>query len=146
MRALSPVLASLVLAAAACSRGADAAIVEIEARPLSREAARGESLAAVESGHHTIAVRRMMRVPDPCRTLSAGLVHTGGLLTMRVVAEPDGRTCAPAETYMAYTARIRELPPGRYHLRVVHAHGRRRGPEVAVDQGVVVMERGVDVP
>lgn len=144
MRARSPILAGLLLAAA-CSHGADAAIVELDSRPLSRLDARAESLAEVVGGHHTIVVRRMMRVSDPCRTLSADLVHRGGQLTMRVVAEPDGRSCAPADAYMAYTARIRGLPPGRYDLRVVHAHGPGQGRRVALERVILVMERGVVV-
>jgi hypothetical protein len=130
--------------AAGCGPRADDATVDIEARPIPRESAAAESLAAVVSGHHAIEVRRILAASDPCRTLSAGLVHTGGELTLRVVAEPDGRECPKAETYYAYTARIEDLPPGRYDLRVVHA--RSGGPEVALDHPVVVMERSVEVP
>jgi hypothetical protein len=125
---------------AACSGRADSASVRIESRPLSREAARGESLAAVESGHGAIAVRRTMRAPDPCRRLRADLSDAGERLTLRVVAEPDGRACRAAEAYFAYTARIEALPPGRYDLRVVHA---QRG---APEPPVLVMERSVEVP
>jgi hypothetical protein len=121
--------------------------VRIDARPLSREAARGESMAAVESGDGAIAVRRTMRVSDPCRTLAAGLERAGESLTLRVEARPDGRACRTAEAYVAYTARIEELPPGRYDLRVVHAqHAGPGRPEILPEPPVVVMESSVEVP
>ena len=138
--------ALLAAAAAGCTGRRDPATVQIEARALSREAARGESLAAVESGDGAIAVRRTIRTSDACRRLSAGLAGTGARLTLRVVAEPDGRRCRQAEAYFAYTARIEALPPGRYDLRVVHAQrgGRGRASRPA-ERPVVVMEHAVEV-
>ena len=137
----------VLLAAAACTGRADSATVRIEGRPLSREAARGESLAAVESADGAIAVRRTMRVSDPCRTLAAGVERAGGRLTLRVEARPDGRRCGAAEAYLAYTARIEPLPPGRYDLRVVHAQRGGSGrPGARAEPSVLVMERSVEVP
>lgn len=137
----------LVPAAAACTGRADPPTVRLEAHALSREAARGESLAAVESGEGAVEVRRTMRVSDPCRTLAAGLERAGESLTLRVEARPDGRACRAAEAYVAYTARIEELPPGRYDLRVVHAqHAGPGRPEILPEHPVLVMESSVEVP
>ena len=149
VRAFQKIRISVLLAAsaAACTGRPDPATVRIDARPLSREAARTESLAAVESGHGAIAVRRTLRVSDPCRRVAAGVVRTGGQLTLRVVAEPDGRRCRAAEAYVAYTARIEALPPGRYDLRVVHADRGGRGRRgILPEHPVLVMERSVEVP
>lgn len=149
MAAFQKIRISLLLAAAAaaCTGRADPATVRIDARPLSREAARGESLAAVESGEGAVEVRRTIRVSDPCRTLAAGLERAGESLTLRVEARPDGRACRAAEAYVAYTARIEELPPGRYDLRVVHAqHAGPGRPEILPEHPVVVMESSVEVP
>lgn len=136
-----------LLAGVACDGGARHADVVIEAAPLSPERARGESLAAVESGHHEIRIRRSMAVPDGCRTLSADLVSTGGTLTLRVIARPAaGEPCERAESYLAYTATIRGLGPGVYDLRVVHAYASdRRAPEVVLEHPIVVLERSVQV-
>jgi hypothetical protein len=147
VRTLLIVVIALASAVAwSCARRVEAATVEIEARPISREAARGESVAAVESGRHAIQVRRTIRVPDPCRTLSGDLREAGGELTLQVVAAPDGRECVEAESYLAYTARIEGRAPGRYELRVVHAPlrapGRARAP---LEQPVLVMENTVQV-
>lgn len=137
----------LAAAAATSACGGDPARVEIAARPVSREAVRTESLSSVESARRTILVRQTIRVPDACRALAGDLLHTGGTLTLRVHAEPDGRTCRREEAYMAYSAHIRGLPPGRYELRVVHAPAERRAPrQVVLKHPVVVLERAVQVP
>jgi hypothetical protein len=134
-------------AAAACAGPTDSATVRIEARPLSREAARGESLAAVESGEGVIAVRQTMHVSDPCRMVAAGLARAGERLTLKVVARSDGRACRAAEAYLVYTAHIEELPPGRYELRVLHSDsGGSSHPGVLPEPDVVVMEQSVEVP
>lgn len=139
------IVPALCLAAACAGRPDAAATVEIEARPLSREAALGDSPAAVEGEEGAIEVRRTMRLADACRTLSAALRHAPGTLTLRVVAVPDGRACPAAESYLAYTARIEELPPGRYELRVEHAEA-GRGAAVPGPAPVLVEERAVQVP
>jgi hypothetical protein len=136
-----------LLAGVACDGGAHSADVVIEATPVAPERARGESFAALESGHHEIRVRRTMAVPDACRTLSGDLVRTGNLLTLRVIAHPGaGEPCERAESYLAYTATILGLRPGRYDLRVVHANASdRRAPEVVLEHPIVVLERSVQV-
>ena len=146
MRA-SPTLPLLLAlgAATSCAAPAERATLRIDARRISREAARGETSAAVESGRHTIQVRRTIRLPDPCRRLSGDLRETGAELTLEVVAEPDGRRCAKVESYLAYVAQVGDLDPGRYDLRVVHAYPEERGGAVA-DEPVVVMEQAVEVP
>jgi hypothetical protein len=137
----------LIAAAAACGGGEGPLSVQIEARPVSRELVRAESLTSVESASHTIRVRQTIRVPDGCRALRGDLLHAGGQLTLRVHASPDGRPCRPEESYLAYRASIRGLAPGRYDLRVVHAPAaRRRLPQVVLEHPVVVMERAVEVP
>ncbi len=146
MRIFPTIPIGLALAGLGACGGGDTPTVAIDARPISREVARGESVAAVESGHHTIEVRRTIRIPDPCRTLAGDLVEVAGALTLRIVAVPDGRSCPPGESYLAYTARIEGLPPGRYELRVVHAPLRTRGrAEVALEHPVLVMESSVQV-
>ncbi|HYJ79051.1 MAG TPA: hypothetical protein VEW03_05595 [Longimicrobiaceae bacterium] len=136
----------LVLAAAtACAAPPDATTLHLEARRISREAARGDVVAAVESGRHSIRVRRTIRLPDPCRTLSGDVRETGAKLTLQVVAEPDGRRCRRAEAYLAYVARVDDLAPGRYDLRVVHAYPGERD-STASEGPVVVLEQAVEVP
>lgn len=136
-----------LLAGVACDGGAHSPDVVIEATAIAPELARGESLAAVESGHHEIRVRRTMAVPDGCRTLSGDVVRTGNTLTLRVIAHPAaGEPCEPAESYLAYTATLQSLRPGRYDLRVVHAYASdRRAPEVVMEHPIVVLERSVQV-
>lgn len=137
----------LCLAAAACDGGASSARVEIESRPVTREAVRAESLVSVRSASHTIRVRQTLRVPDACHELQGDLLHNAGRLTLRVQPRPDGRPCTPGEAYLAYSARIRDLPPGRYDLRVVHVPVERRTrSEVVLEHPVVVLERAVEVP
>lgn len=137
----------LCLAAAACGGGASPARVEIESRLVTREALRAESLMSVRSASHTIRVRQTIRVPDPCHALAGDLLHSGGKLTLRVQPRPEGGPCTPGEAYLAYSARIRDLPAGRYDLRVVHVPVERRtGSEVVLEHPVVVLERAVEVP
>lgn len=137
----------LCLAAAACGGGASSARVEIESRLVPREAVRAESLMSVRSASHTILVRQTIRVPDPCHELEGDLLHNGGQLTLRMQPRPDGRPCTPGEAYLAYSARIRDLAPGRYDLRVVHVPVERRTrSEVVLEHPVVVLERAVEVP
>lgn len=145
MRIIHSLPVFLIAAAAACANGP--AEVEITAEPIAREAVRSGSMATVRSGHHAIRVRHTIRVPDACHELQGDLLHTGGELTLRLHPEPNGRECAPEETYLAYEAHIRELNPGRYSLRVVHAPSdRRNGSEVVLDHPVAVIERAVNVP
>ena len=146
MRASTAIPLLLVLTAAtACAAPSNRATLRIDARHISREAARGEALAAVESAHRTIQVRRTIRLPDPCRRLSGDVRETGAELTLEVVAEPDGRRCAKVESYLAYVASVGDLAPGRYDLRVVHAYPTEHGG-AAADEPVVVMEQAVEVP
>ncbi len=139
-----PALAAAV--AGACGGRADAASVAIDARPISRAVAVGQSTAGLESDDGGIEVRRILTASDPCRTLSAGLERARGLLTLRVVAVPDGRECPSAEAYFLYTARISDLAPGRYDLRVVHDTAGAPAAAVAPEHPVVVMEGSVEVP
>ncbi|HEX2204172.1 MAG TPA: hypothetical protein VHG91_12770 [Longimicrobium sp.] len=142
----APFAIPVCLLLAACTGREAPARVTLEARPLSREAARGESVAAVESGRSTVAVRRTIALTAPCRVLAAGVARAGGELTLLVVAEPDGRACPRREVYLAYTARIDRLPPGRYDLRVVHVErGGRGGAAPGAGDAVLVMERSVEV-
>jgi hypothetical protein len=148
MRMLGCVLGiAAVVANTGCGGEGDPAAVAIEASPLEPERARGESVAALESGHHEIRVRRTIAVPDRCRTLSGDLARTGSNLTLRVIARPteEGR-CARVESYLAYTATIEGLAPGQYNLRVIHAYASERRPtEVVLEHPVVVLERSVQV-
>jgi hypothetical protein len=146
VRTLILVAAALVPAAAAsCARQVDAATLRIEARPISREAARVEALAAVESGPHAIQVRNAIRVPDRCRAVSGDLVEEDGALTLRVEAAPTRPACPEAEAYLAYTARIEGLPRGRYELRVVHAAPAPPGGAAAAEDPLLVLEHAVEV-
>ena len=146
MHPLFTLLAGSMAACAACSDGGGPAPVEIEARPVTREAVRTGSLSSVESGGHAIRVRQTIRVPDACRTLDGDLLRTGNDLTLRVHAAPDGRACPPSEAYLAYRAHVRGVPAGRYSLRVVHASGtHREGSRVVLEHPVVVLERSVEV-
>lgn len=146
MDASRPLPLLCVLATAtACAVPPAPTRVHLEARRISREAARGEAVAAVESGPHSIRVRRTIRLPDPCRRLSGDVHGTGAELTLQVVAEPDGRRCPRAEAYLAYVALVDDLPPGRYDLRVVHAFPAERDG-TAAEGPLVVMEQAVEVP
>jgi hypothetical protein len=137
---------SAVSAMVACDAADRAPTVAIEWFPIAADRARGESFAALESGHHEIRVRRMITVPE-CHTLSGNIVRTGNLVVLRVIArEADTSPCRPVASYLVYTATIRELNPGRYDLRVIHAHGSERRPrEVVLEHPIVVLERSVQV-
>ena len=146
MRTRLKLLAGAVAACAACGDGGGPAVVEIEAQPVTREAVQAGSLSSVESGGRAIRVRQIIRVPDPCRTLAADLLRTGNDLTLRVHATPEGQACPRSEAYLAYHAQIRQVPAGRYSLRVVHASDtHREGSRVVLEHPVVVLERSVDV-
>lgn len=121
--------------------------VEVEAHPLTEDEARGHSTAAVESGHHRIRVRRTIAVPDTCRTLSGAVVRTGSTLSLRIVADRSpGVHCAPADSYLGYTATIEGLRAGRYNLRVIHTYtSGRRAAELVLEHPIVVLERSVQV-
>ncbi len=136
---------SLTLAGwGACTGRTEAPRVVVVAHPISSEAARGESVASVESGDHVIEVRRTIRVPDRCRRIAGDLRETGPKITLRIVAAPTRRACRPSESYLAYTARIEGLSTGRYELRVVHAPLRAPGrAETALEHPLVVMESAV---
>lgn len=138
---------SLFWAAAGCAGPEGRETIEIEARPLTAEEARGQSIAAVESGHHEIRVRRTIAVPDACRTLAGAVVRTGSELSLRVTARPDDRPrCVPAPSYLTYTATIQGLRAGRYNLRVIHTYtSERRASEVVLEHPIVVLERSVQV-
>lgn len=138
-------LFGVLAAAAACAAPSGTTTLHLEARQISREAARGDAVSAVESGPHRIRVRRTIRLPDSCRRLSGDVQGTGADLTLQVVAEPDGRRCPRAEAYLAYVALVDDLPPGRYDLRVVHAYPAERDSTSAAGP-VVVMEQAVEVP
>lgn len=136
----------LVGALAACTGAGDTARITIEAHPLSSDEARAESTAALESGHHRITVRRLIPVPDRCRTLVGDLVQSAGRLTLRVLAHPTGEPCPRDQAYLAYTAVIDGLRPGRYDLRVVHGYSEERIPSrVVLEHPILVLERSVDV-
>ena len=131
-------------AAVACGDRVETATVEIESRPLTAGEAPPRS--SVESARHTIRVRQTIRVPDPCRRLQGDLLHSAGHITLRVNAVAGERECPAEETPLAYTASIRDLPSGRYRLRVVHPVERGGQPEVVLEHPVIVLERAVDVP
>jgi hypothetical protein len=131
---------------AACNGAVDSAEVTIDAHPLSPAEAREESAAALESGYHRITVRRLIPVPDRCRTLAGDLVQAAGTLTLRVMAHPTTPTCARDETYLAYTALIDGLRPGRYNLRVIHGYSEERIPaRMVLEHPILVLERSIEV-
>jgi hypothetical protein len=148
VRSVPTILAILPLVAGpGCTAGSEAGtVVQVEATALTREAARSESVAMVRSGRNGIQVRRTIRLPDDCRQLSGDLVNTGGTLTLRIRATPDGRRCRRSESYLAYTARIEGLPTGRYYLRVIHAALGDAGSGPGPEERVLVMEEAVYVP
>lgn len=140
---------SLVCASLGCGGPGEPVRVELETRWLAPEQARSRSTASVESGHHEIRVRRTIAVPDSCRTLSGAVARAGSHLSLRIVARPDrddDRPCPPDEAYVAYTATLRGLRPGRYNLRVIHTYtSDAREAEVVLEHPIVVLERAVQV-
>lgn len=145
MRVLSSLI--LLLLGAACAQWEEEPTIVIEATPLAPEAARAESVAALESGHDGIRVRRMISLPDACQSLTADLTRIERDLMLWVTTVPVREGCAPEEAYVAYTAQIEGLRPGRYNLRVIHARdGRWRGTEAVLEHPVVVLERAVHLP
>lgn len=78
--------------------------------------------AGIKSAHHEITVRRTMRTPSWCRHLDATGVRSGNELTLRVMATKVEEECPPGEGLWGYLAVIKDLPSGRYDLRVVHTY------------------------
>lgn len=115
--------------------------LEFAAVPLSPEEWQAWSRAGVKSAAREITVRRTMRTPSACRTLSGAAAKSAGAITLRVMSREDADgDCDPAEDGLfGYTAVISGVRPGRYELRVVHVFADlRRPPETVLQHSVLV--------
>ncbi|HEV2148897.1 MAG TPA: hypothetical protein VGR37_15940 [Longimicrobiaceae bacterium] len=128
---------AVLLTAAACRPAPE---VEFVATPLSPAEVEAWSAAAIRSAHHEITVRRTITTGSWCRTLNADAVRTGSEITLRVVAREAGDDCPPGEGTWGYMAIIRDLPSGRYDLRVVHTFATPGRPSRLVLRHPVLVE------
>lgn len=136
MRALSTAMVLLALTGCAATDGPE---VDFEHARLSPGDEQAWSRPAVKSGYHEITVRRTLVAPSACRELRADAVLAAGAVTLRVSAHRTDGDCPPGPARFGYTAVIRDLPGGRYDLRVVHVSADpRRPPEEVLRHPILV--------
>lgn len=116
MRTMLAVLGGAVIG---CSDPMGSMSLDFAAEPLGTERAKEWAVARTRTGDHRVSVRHQLRSPGPCREVQAELLRTGSVLTVRVLAPPDGGEAGDGQV-CGYTATIHGLPSGRYTLRVVH--------------------------
>lgn len=137
----------IMMLAGACSTSAEEARLDLRITHYEHLSGSGPPLhlpsasTAVEGGDGRIRVSGTIRLPDHCDVLRADLAESRSEIDLRLRHERSGGHDGPCDdsdrsVLVAYTADIRQLPPGRYRLRVVeqeHAeHARRwwtRDPE-----------------
>lgn len=94
----------------------------------------------VEEGVGSITVDAVLSTPDPCRRFDASAHRSTGELQLDVVIRPVGEACVAMVGTFEYTARIGDLPPGRYRLRVTHRFLRTGDPSPRI-----VLDREIEV-
>jgi hypothetical protein len=70
--------------------------------------------------HGGIVVHGYFAAPTACYHLAGTAVRTLQVITMFVVARPNGNDCLDVQGTFAYRVTLRSLPPGVYTLDVVH--------------------------
>lgn len=135
MRKAVAILTVLLLG---CSEPADRVPLEFSAEPFGEAEVREWSVARTETGDHQVTVRRAIQTRAKCEALEATLMRSGTTYTLRVGAGPRSGPAA-GEGVCGYTAVLRDLPSGRYHLRVVHA------PDVTGGDADLVMDHPIRI-
>jgi hypothetical protein len=81
-----------------------------------------------------LAVQTMMTHPEGCRDFDATLDRSGNQLevTVKITPMPTFMICRAGNANYTYTARLRDLAPGSYHLVVRHVYPNRDRPDVVV--------------
>lgn len=86
-----------------------------------------------------ILVHGHFAAPSPCYVLAGVAVRTLQLVTLYVVARPNGNACGDAQGAFTYKVTVGGLSPGAYTLHVVHTVLDSAWPEtMPVDTAVTV--------
>jgi hypothetical protein len=87
---------------------------------------------------HSVMLLGTRITPSLCYHLAGSSERLGQEVVLNVEARRQGDDCAPATAEFKYEMLVRGLPPGRYHLRVLHSY---RGPfpsQLALDTTLTV--------
>lgn len=83
----------------------------------------------VAAGQGQIIIKGRLLAGNPCQDLSASAVwNQQGELVLAITAVAQNVLCVTAIGGFSYTATVRDLTPGTYHLVVVHATEVSRRP------------------
>jgi len=76
-------------------------------------------------GDGEIVVEGRFSAGNPCQDVTANAVSENGRLKLVVRVHAQQVICMAVVAHFEYTARVLELPPGRYDLSVVHEYSGR---------------------
>jgi hypothetical protein len=118
---MRPLLPFLLLALAACEGAHPAAAgARLEFRTERQDGARAEVTPRFEPGDGALTVTGTIATPCLGQQVDGALRSTGGGIALTVTVLPLP-ACPTAIGYVGYTARIGNLPPGTYDVRVLYA-------------------------
>lgn len=105
---------------------------------------------SVSDSINQITVQGSIRLPDHCDQLRAALESSGRELELRLQAATSHshRECEGSDrtVIVGYAARLRNLPPGEYRLRVVYdSHAKAARSERDIESRRILYEKGVVV-
>ncbi|HEX6036529.1 hypothetical protein [Longimicrobium sp.] len=118
---MKPLLPVLLLALAACDGAHPAAAgAHLDFLTERQDNARAEAMPRFEPGNGALTVTGTMATPCLGQQVGGALRSTGDGIALTVTVLPLP-ACPTAIGYVGYTARISNLPPGTYNVRVLYA-------------------------